>query len=473
MTDNLDSLFMPKNIAVIGASPRKKWGWSSGNAWIAGSIAMGLPGIIYPVHPKADSIMGYKAYASILDIPGQIDLAIITIPLAGVIDVLKQCIQKKVKFVHLLTAGFSETGREEFKNAEADIIRVAQSGGIRIIGPNCMGLYCPEGGLSWNDTFPRKPGSVGLFSQSGQLGYEIIMNTKPLNTRFSKAVSFGNASDLKAHEFLEYLATDDKTEIIGAYLEGLRDGRKFFEAARRITPSKPLVIWKGGQTAGGSRATQSHTAAIAGSQVIWKAMCEQSGIISVHSTIEMVNTLQALNMMPLPTGNRVAVLGGAGGGSVTMTDFAEKEGLTVPQLADQTIEKLESFVPLEGSSAKNPMDIMPVLFNEQYFHRIMDLLRDDPNTDAIIFNINPAWIARDLGRTGMYTFVNNIVKASRESNKPLFVSLDSVNDPQIAFARQEMVDIFNGEEIATFPGFTMTARIMNNLKHYHDFLKAE
>ncbi len=464
---------MPKNIAVIGASPRKKWGWSSGNAWIAGSIAMGLPGIIYPVHPKADSIMGYQAYASILDIPGQIDLAIITIPLAGVIEVLKQCIQKKVKFVHLLTAGFSETGREEFKNAEADIIRVAQSGGIRIIGPNCMGLYCPEGGLSWNETFPRKPGSVGLFSQSGQLAYEIIMNTEPLNTRFSKGVSFGNASDLKAHEFLDYMAADDKTEIIGAYLEGLRDGRKFFEAARRITSSKPLVIWKGGQTAGGSRATQSHTAAIAGSQVIWKAMCKQSGIISVHSTVEMVNTLQALKMMPLPTGNRVAVLGGAGGGSVTMTDFAEKEGLTVPQLADQTIEQLESFVPLEGSSAKNPMDIMPVLFNEQYFHRIMDLLRDDPNTDALIFNINPAWIARDLGRTGMYTFVNNIVKASRESDKPIFVSLDSINDPQIAFARQEMVEIFNGEEIATFPSFTMTARIMNNLKRYHDFLKAE
>jgi len=463
---------MPNNIAVIGASPRKKWGWSSGNAWISGSIAMGMQGTIYPVHPTADSIMGYKAYSSILDIPAEIDLAIFTIPLAGVIDVLKQCIQKQVKFVHLLTAGFSETGLEEFKGIEEEIVQVARAGGIRLVGPNCMGLYCPEGGLSWNRDFPSTAGSISFFSQSGQLVSQIIMSTKSLKPRFNKAVSFGNASDLKAHEFLNYLAADEKTEVIGGYIEGLKEGRAFFEAARSVTPRKPLVIWKGGQTEGGSRATQSHTAAIAGSQVIWDAMCRQTGIISVSSLEEMVYTLQALQMMPLPSGDRVAVLGGAGGGSVTMTDFAEKEGLTVPQLADKTIEQLETFIPLQGSSSKNPLDIMPVLFNEKNFYRVIDLLREDPNTDALIFNLDPGWIISGLGRTEMIRFIGYIVEAVKKLQKPLFISLDHREGSQLAFIREEMLDLFNQAGIATFPDFSMTARIINNLKKYNDYLQA-
>ncbi len=430
---------------------------------------MGLQGAIFPVHPKADTIMGYKTYKSVLDIQEEIDLAIFTIPLAGVIDVLKQCIEKRVKFVHLLTAGFSETGRDEFKGTEEEIVRIARAGGIRLVGPNCMGVYCPEGGLSWNAEFPQTPGTVGLFSQSGQLASDIIRNSKLLKTRFSKAVSFGNASDLKANEFLNYFAGDEKTEIIAGYIEGLGDGRAFFEAARRTTPQKPVVIWKGGQTKGGSRATQSHTAAIAGSQAIWDAMCKQTGIISVSSLDEMTNTLQALQMMPLPTGNRVAVLGGAGGGSVTMTDFAEKEGLSVPQLSDKTIDQLESFIPVQGSSSKNPLDIMPILFSENNFHRVINLLRDDPNTDALIFNLNPAWIYKGMGRSRLLLFIESIVEAVNLLQKPLFISLEQQENPQLAFIREEMVELFNQNKIATFPDFSLTARIINNLIQYYNF----
>ena len=433
---------------------------------------MGLQGAIFPVHPTADTIMGYKSYPSVLDIPEDIDLAIFTIPLAGVIDVLKQCIQKQVKFVHLLTAGFSETGKEEFKGVEEEIVQIARSGGIRLIGPNCMGLYCPEGGLSWNASFPQTPGSIGLFSQSGQLASENILSIKSLRPRFNKAVSFGNASDLKASEFLSYFATDEKTKVIGGYIEGLGDGRAFFEAARRTTRKKPVVIWKGGQTKGGSRATQSHTAAIAGSQAIWDAMCNQTGIITVNTQDEMVNTLQALQMMPLPTGRRVVVLGGAGGGSVTMTDFAEQEGLTVPQLANKTIQQMETFIPVQGSSSKNPLDIMPVLFNKGNFFRIIKLLREDPNTDALIFNLDPGWIYRWLGRAKMIRFIGYIVEAVSLLKKPLLISLEYRKNPQLAFIREEMLDLFNQAEIATFPGFSMTARILNNLKTYSDYLQA-
>lgn len=438
--------------------------------WISGSIAMGFSGTIFPVHPSAESIMGLKAYKSVLDIPADVDLAIFTIPLAGVVEVLKQCIEKGIRFVHLLTAGFSETGKDELMRAEEEILQIAQSGGIRLIGPNCMGMYCPGGGLAWNAVFPKRSGSVSLLSQSGQLAFEIVMGTSALATRFNKVVSFGNASDLKAYEFLAYLAADEQTKIIAAYLEGLRDGRQFYEIACRVTPQKPLVVWKGGQTSGGSRATQSHTAAIAGSQAIWEAMCRQAGIISVHTQEEMIYTLQALELMPLPTGSRVAILGGAGGGSVTMTDFAEKEGLSVPLLSDKTIEQLDLFVPLEGSSARNPMDIMPVLFNETYFHRVMELLDQASEIDAVIFALDTGWLLNALGRQGMDRFVGSLVDFIKKSKKPFFISLNQSESPQIAFIREELVGWFNRERIATFPEFAMAARILNNLKLYRDFL---
>ncbi|MBW1709811.1 MAG: hypothetical protein JRJ73_07990, partial [Deltaproteobacteria bacterium] len=176
--------------------------------------------------------------------------------------------------------------------------------------------------------------------------------------RYSKVVSYGNASDLQSHDFLKYLAQDENTKIIGAYIEGLKDGRAFFEEAKSITREKPIVAWKGGETEGGSRATQSHTGSLAGSYKIWRALCRQSGIIPVISMEELLTTLAALQKLPLPQGTNVAILGGAGGGSVTMTDAAEREGLKVPHLSEKTIRALEEFVPLQGSSVKNPLDMM-------------------------------------------------------------------------------------------------------------------
>ncbi|MFH2132037.1 MAG: hypothetical protein ABIK68_16800, partial [bacterium] len=216
--------------------------------------------------------------------------------------------------------------------------------------------------------------------------------------------------------------------------------------------------------------TPSQTPAIPATQPIWDAKSRQTGLIAGHSLEEMVNTLQALQLMPLPTGHRVAVLGGAGGGSVTMTDFAEKVGLMVPQLADTTIEQLEAFIPLQGSSSKNPLDIMTVIFNEQNFYRVISLLRDDPNTDSLIFNVDPGWIYRELGRSGMYRFIGNIVESVQMLKKPLFITLDHRESPEISFIRQELQDLFNQEGIATFPDFSMTARIVNSLKKYNDFL---
>jgi len=232
---DLDDLFKPKSIAVIGASTKKNWGWSSGNSWIAGAIKQGFEGPIYPVHPKAKAILGLKAYPTILDVPDDIDLAIFTVPIKAVINSLYECVEKGVQYVHLLTAGFTETGREEDANIEKELVDIAKKGGIRLIGPNCMGIYCPDGGLAWTGDFPTTSGSIGFFSQSGQMAYHVVRGGARQQLRYSKVVSFGNACDLQAHDFLNYLIRDKRTTVMGAYLEGLKDGPAFLEAARKAT----------------------------------------------------------------------------------------------------------------------------------------------------------------------------------------------------------------------------------------------
>jgi acyl-CoA synthetase (NDP forming) len=467
----LDRLFYPRHIAFVGASPKKGKNWSSGNAFISGSFNQGFQGDIYPVHPSAKNILGYKAYARVRDIPGEVDMAVFTIPTGAALQVMEDCVAKGVKFVHLLTAGFAETGRVEDGQIEERMVELAQKGGVRIIGPNCMGVYCPEGGIAWNDQFPTKSGNVGFFSQSGQLATHFILQGPKRDIYFNKVVSFGNARGVKAHEFLEYFAQDPRIDIIGAYLEGLRDGRAFFESARRITPKKPVIIWKGGQTEGGSRATLSHTAAIAGSQKIWEAMCRQAGIISVHSMQEALSTFAALRMAPLPKGPNVAILGGAGGGSVTMTDMAEKEGLKVPHLTEKSIQTLSEFIPPQGHSVKNPLDAS--FDQEDHFLRLARTLRDDPNIDALIYNLFFPWLYRELGRSGMIKYLQKVIKGKEEMQKPLLVALQYVGDIELDVFNQEVAEWFHERHVPTCSSFEIAARVLYNLYEYRTCLARE
>jgi len=471
---DLERLFHPKSIAVIGATPRKGKSWDSGNAYIAASIEQSFQGKIYPVHPKADTILGFKAYRSILDIPDDIDLAIFTIPSKAALTVMEECVAKGVKYAHLLTAGFSETGRPEHAELERKLVEIARKGAIRIVGPNCMGLYTPEGGLAFNEGFPVQAGSVSFFSQSGQLAGHFVRDGNSLqDLTYSMVVSFGNASDLQAHEFLNYFLKDGKTDIIGSYLEGLKNGRLFFNIARQVTPFKPLVIWKGGQTDGGSRAIQSHTAAMAGSLKIWQAMCRQAGIIQVHSMEEIIATVAALKrMMPpkgvLPKGVRVAIMGGAGGGSVTMTDMAEKNGLQVPHLSEKTIKTLETFVPLAGNSVKNPLDVF--FNNDDHFNTLIRLLKEDPNIDAFIYNMRFGGPNQFRGLLELNHSIQGIVEAYKNLGKPMLIVLEQTGETEIDMLNREIASSLHGQNVATFPSFEIAAKVIANLSEYHDYL---
>ena len=468
---DLHRLFHPQSVAVVGASTKRGATWDSGNAYINGCIRQSFRGRLYPVHPKAESILGYQCYGSILDIPESVDLAVICIRASAAKQAIEDCAQKGVSFVHMLTAGFGETGETSGTDEEEEIMVIARKAGMRIVGPNCMGLYSPEGGLAWNGELPDRPGSVGLFSQSGQLANMVVRTSAQEGIYFSEVASFGNASDLQAHEFLDYLGEDSKTNVIASYIEGLKDGRAFFEAAKKVTRKKPLVVWKGGQTQGGARATRSHTAALAGSFETWQGMCRQTGIISVDSLSEMVHTLSALKVLALPEGSNAAILGGAGGGSVTMTDMAETHGIAVPQLSDDTIEHLGTVVPMQGSSVKNPLDILPFLTSAESFKFVMELLKKDPLVDCLFFSFPLAFIYFEAGRAGVNAYMKMIAKAREWLGKPMFVVIESFNSTELMVVSREATENLTALQIPVFPSFEVAARVMMNLKGYNDFLR--
>jgi len=482
--DDLDRLFHPKSLAVVGATPRVggfNWG---GNNYIEGAVNLGFQGKIYPVHPSGLPILGFPSYRSVRDIPDEVDLVVFSVSFSHVLPVMQDCVEKGVKFIHIFAAGFSETGLPENTAIENELVRLAGKAGIRIVGPNCMGLYCPEGGLGWNREFPRDSGPISFVSQSGQLAGEFVETGFYEGLRFSKIVSFGNACDLHIHDFLNYLIRDEKTKIVGSYIEGLKDGEAFFEAARNFTRNKPLVVWKGGLTEGGSRATQSHTAAIAGSAQVWEAICRQTGIIPVGSMEEMASTTAALLRQPLPCSTDVAVLGGAGGGSVTMTDLAEREGLRVPHLSEATIRGLKEFIPVQGNSINNPLDIMGALFFParrtgtshkdmlENYKRLFVLLREDPNIDGLIFAQKMDMFSRVGGRFFVDLFIRSSIEALTELKKPVYIVLDRGRSLEGEAARQWAQEQYNRAGFATFASFSSAARVIYNLSRYRSYLEA-
>jgi acetyl-CoA synthetase (ADP-forming)/acetyltransferase len=460
----LDVLFYPKSVAMI-ASVKPH---APGNRWITTYTNLGYSGKIYPVNANAGDSLGHKTYASVLDLPGPVDLALFGIPSHAVLPVLRDCGKKGVQFAHFFTAGFSETGEAKDEALEKELVDTARQYNIRILGPNCMGVYCPEGHVGWMEHFPKEPGPVGFISQSGQLAGMFVNLGASEGLRFSKVVSYGNASDLQVHDFINYMAEDEKTKVIGMYIEGFKDGRAFFEAVKNTTRKKPLVIFKGGQTEGGARATQSHTASIAGSAKIWEALCKQTGIISVNSMEELIGTALAFLKLKLPGGNRAAILGGAGGGSVTMTDMAEKEGLSVPHLSEETIRELQKIVPAQGTSVKNPLDVgfSSIYQEESQFLRMYELLEADPKIDAVIFSraIMP-------GNNGVAKFIELNIKGMDVLSKPVFTVVPASNSLERETARHEAQAMYEKAGISTFASFPLAARVMNNLYQYGCFLQ--
>lgn len=384
----LDTMFYPESVAVVGASTSAERVWPIKSPGGAGYVSRlrkaGFPGAIYPVNPRATEIQGFKAYPDLKSIPAPVDLVIIAVPAPGVPGVLEDCIIAGVKNVHIFSSGFSETGEEEGRQLEKRIKEITQRGGLRVVGPNCMGIYVPASKLvGWGEK-PAGIGPVAFLSQSGGHGDRLIRHAQGLGIRLSKVISFGNAIGLQVMDFLEYLAQDTETRIITMYLEGIKDGNKVTQLVKTINRTKPVIIWKGGLTDSGSRAVASHTGSLAGEERIWEAFFAQTGAIRVNSLEEIVDMVMPLLYLTPPQGRRTLLLGGGGGNSVALADICSREGLEIPSLSYETRQELVKFIPLAGNSIRNPLDIWPAQENVDLLRRCVELAVADPAIDLVI-----------------------------------------------------------------------------------------
>ena len=401
----MERIFHPRSIAIVGASNR------AGNLGYRFVKALQSRGFapIYVVNPNASELSGLKSYASLRDIQEEIDLAIVATALKLVRQIITDCADKGVTGVIVFSAGFGELG-EEGKKREDELVEIAHRGGVRIIGPNCTGIFSPAAGVASTATMPMESGSVAMVSHSGSFAesFPALANTKGI--KFSKVVSCGNQIDLNAADFLEYFGQDEETRLIIGYIEGMKDGRRFFETARRVAPKKPIIIWKGGLTAAGARMAASHTGALVGSSDIWQALCRQAGILTVNSVEELLDLVLTFYYLPAPRGKRIGIISGPGGFAVTTTDACARFGLEVPELLPETQQLLRQVVPSVGGSVRNPVDVsIKSTVQPELYQKSISIMAQANNVDMI-------YVIRGLPDKA---FLDNLLEAGKQVEKPM------------------------------------------------------
>jgi len=430
MSWDLETVFHPRSVAVVGISPPERAERGFGTAalgFLLGLLEMGFP-VIYPVNPKYQEVAGLKCYASLRDIEGPVDHVISSVPAHVVPQLLEDCIAKGVRSIHFFTAGFRETGEEERAALEEAIVRRAKEAGIRILGPNCMGLYVPRAKLSFNPSFPKEPGPVAFISQSGGNAVDLVLTGAIRGLRFSKVVSYGNAADIDESELLNYLADDPETEVICAYIEGVRDGRRFLSALKKASAVKPTVVLKGGRTGAGQRATFSHTASLAGSMAVFDAALKQAGAVRVDSLDELADVAIAFRFLGVPQGPRVAVVGPGGGFSVMAADAVAEAGLVLPELPAHTQEELRRFTPVAGTSVRNPVDTVTV-WHPRALEDTLRIVGQAENVDLVIFHLGLGFMAPAQGQQSpdatmpIEDIASAVARAREDCGKPIAVTL--------------------------------------------------
>lgn len=476
-----EPLFYPKSLAIIGASKELV---KFGNIILSAILESGFKGKIYPVNPDAGEINGLKIFRSLKEIPGEVDLAIITIPASLVSGAIEECLHKGVKAAEILTAGFKETGDPEGEKMEEEIARIARRG-IRILGPNCFGVYCPESGLTIlpGYNFSRETGPVGFLSQSGGLCADIGQIAKGLGIRFSKMVSYGNGCDVAAGDLLEYFFSDEKTRIIAGYLEGLEDGPRFLRILNEHRGKKPVILWKAGLTATGSKAVMSHTGSLSGSEAIWNSALKQGFVIRVNSAEELIDTIYAFLYLPASTGPRVAVMGGGGAISVAACDSLERLGLSVPVFSSPILQRLKAFFPPVGNSLKNPVDLGNPMIPPSMLRKVMEGAGEDRGIDTLIVIQILYYILSQLRhRVGMddrplsqFSFQPELLKACQEVQEeygktiilvmPDITTDSGMVDLELEWRRER--DAYQTAGLPVFKSLDRAARALSHFLTYH------
>lgn len=476
---NFNSYFYPHSVALVGVSSKNNY------FWLQNFVFAGFQGKVFPVNPKGpDGYYGISFFKSLLDISEPIDYAVIAVPAPRVPQVLRECIEKKVRLVTIFTSGFSETGQYECTMLENKLVSILKeqenNPPLRVIGPNCMGLYCPESHIFFRPDLSPRSGDIGFISQSGGLAINLSLKLKELGVGVSKVISHGNQIDLTCSDFLKYLTDDKKTKIIGIYIEGIRsqDRTKFFNALQKAALKKPVIIWKGGTTEEGSKAAASHTGAIAGSMSTWNAVIKQAGVIKVNTFEDLIDSIitfkyynpYRLNFENL---NKKAVLVSiSGGSSVTNTDEVIREGLQVPKFDNEIQEKIkEAMIYDVGINYSNPLDLATDFFNFSGLKKIFKILIDNPFS-IIIFEVSLQYVyvpeaigilnIRDIFYKNLIDFLTPLKKAG----KLVAVAITNVCN---SYKRIDDMNFFM-KKFPVYDTVRQAARALNGLIDYRNFL---
>ena len=416
-TQPLESIFRPKSVAVIGASNRAG---NVGNAIFRNILFGGYGGTLYPVNPKARAICGVRSYASVTDIPDDVDQAVIIVPPVSVLEVLEECGKKGVKGVVVVSAGFKEVGPEGLL-LEQKAVEIVHRYKMPMIGPNCLGVISTDADIQLNASFARcmpKHGNIAFVSQSGALCAGILDYARGRDIGFSKFISFGNKADVTELDLLRYLAQDESTDVILMYLETLVDGRKFIELAREVTGDqkhrKPILAIKSGRTSQGAAAARSHTGALAGSDAVYDAIFAQAGILRVETVEELFDLAVGFSRQPLPTGNRFAIVTNAGGPGIMATDAAIRHGLELAKLRPETLVALKAKLP-PTANFHNPVDVIGDATSERYTDAMTAVLAD-PAVEGVVVLLTPQ------SMTDIEAIAKTIGEVSPKSGKPVLAS---------------------------------------------------
>jgi len=385
--DELRPFFEPKAVAIIGATNKKG---KVGNVIFENfkkNKEQGIfKGSIYPVNPKLDEIEGYKVYKGVKELPEDADLAVIAIPAPFVPQTMKEIAEKEIKSVIIITGGFGELG-EEGKKMEEEILQIAKENGIRIIGPNCVGIYVPDAGVDTvflpDEKMDRpKSGSIAFVTQSGAFAAAMLDWAAGAGIGIGKMVSYGNKLDVDDADLMDYFIYDESIKAVTLYIEGVKEGRKFIEAAKRITKVKPVIALKSGKTEYGAKAASSHTGSLAGADIIYDAVFKQTGILRAEDFEHMFDVAKAFAKCKLPKGDRIGIITDGGGAGVMASDAVAKFGLKMAELSEKTIKYLKEHFP-PHAVAGNPTDVVGDTDAQRYKYAI-EAFVNDPNVDAIV-----------------------------------------------------------------------------------------
>jgi acyl-CoA synthetase (NDP forming) len=475
--EQLRPLFYPRSVAVVGVSQDT---WKPGSSMLRALLRFGFQGRLYPISARGGELMGLEVYPSVASLPEAVDLAFLFVPAQALPSVVRECREKGVKAVVAFTGGFGETGTEAGKALEAGL-RSEFDGSFRMVGPNCLGVYSPAGGVTQHpgEGYPRESGDVAFIAQSGGLSEDFARATPNFGFYSSKVISFGNALDVDEADLLEYMGADPETNVIGMYVEGTRDGRRFADVLRRVVAKKPVMVWKGGITPEGAAAASSHTGALAGSLAVWSAVLRQAGAVRVESLEELLDTAAAFHFLPGLADGRIGYVCAGGGNSVVASDACHRVGLTMPRMSPAVRDEIASLLPPVGSTASNPVDVLAPMPSPPVVKGVLQAMARSGEVGAIV--LDRIVLSKELRRLMHYAsqtstedepWLSDIpIDIQRDSGLPVVVvlreNLDPNGDIAVEAERLRLRRYYQDHGIAVYPTPDRAFRALGHVVEYY------